>query len=272
MTFNVNNSAELISFKDENGRELIHQADSTWKWSSPIIFPILGKAKDNKITCNKKSYSIPQHGIARLCSAETIINSDVHKFFEIRSSKFTKINYPYDFKLKVEYFLANNVLHISNTVVNTGKKIMYFNIGAHPGFNLEEGYSLKDYVLLFAETENNITFSRDISKLGVFKGNKILLSNTFLDDNALFMKGLKSKYVVLKNIKTGNSIKVTFETDTLGIWTRYDSNHPFICIEPWQTFANSNFEGELSKKPDITKLRPNEKYNFCYSIEILNNN
>lgn len=269
MKFEVRNQgAELISLKDDNGREFIHQSNATWKWYSPIIFPILGKSKDNKITHQGNSFSIGQHGIARICGSDPLIDNDVHKLFEINSSIFTKVAYPFDFKLSVEYSLYRRVLYITNTVENTGRKNMYFNIGAHPGFNLFEDSVLEDYILIFPNEEKDIVFSRDISSLDVFKNNCLTLSNELICDNSLFMKNLKSRSVTLKNTKTGEYIKMDFSTDTLGVWARYDLFKPFICLEPWQTFADSSYEGELSQKPGITKLDPGEKYTFNYSIEI----
>lgn len=270
MTFNTNEHGELISFKNQNGRELIHQANSIWNWYSPIIFPILGKAKNDQIICKGKRYSIKQHGIARHCKADTLINFNNHKLFEICSTPHTKTIYPYDFRLLIEYYLEKNTLHILYTVINSDTEEMYFNIGAHPGFNLEKNCNLKDYLLIFPEKEDSIVFSRDVSNLGIFDGNHLLLSDNIINDSSLFMTNLKSRYIILKNLKTESDIKINFNADTVGIWNRFDEQHPFICIEPWQTFANSKFEGELSKKPGIHQLYPKESYTFYYSIEIKN--
>ncbi|MDQ3534477.1 MAG: aldose 1-epimerase family protein, partial [Bacteroidota bacterium] len=77
MTFNLENDlisikvnavgAEPISLKTkENDLEFIWEADpEVWARHAPILFPIVGKLKDNTYNYNGIKYSLPQHGFAR---------------------------------------------------------------------------------------------------------------------------------------------------------------------------------------------------------------
>ena len=57
--------AELISasYKKE---EYLHQKEKVyWNRSSPVLFPIVGKLKNNNYNYKNKNYSLPIHGLAR---------------------------------------------------------------------------------------------------------------------------------------------------------------------------------------------------------------
>ena len=72
---------------------------------------------------------------------------------------------------------------------------------------------------------------------------------------------------ILKNEKP--LLKVNFEDfPSLGIWTKM--NAPFICIEPWFGYSdtNENF-GNLFEKEGIQILDSNKIFNSKFSIEIL---
>ena len=56
--------AELVSCK-LNGEEKIHDGESFWNRHAPILFPIVGKLKDNQTEIEGKIYKMGQHGFAR---------------------------------------------------------------------------------------------------------------------------------------------------------------------------------------------------------------
>lgn len=70
---------ELISYKLD-GIEKIHQGQNCidengktyWKRHFPVLFPIVGKLKQNKTIINGRTYEMPQHGFARDLEFEPI--------------------------------------------------------------------------------------------------------------------------------------------------------------------------------------------------------
>jgi galactose mutarotase-like enzyme len=57
--------AELTSFKN-NDSELLWQTDkSVWNRSAPVLFPVVGKLKDNRFIYNDAVFNMLQHGFAR---------------------------------------------------------------------------------------------------------------------------------------------------------------------------------------------------------------
>ena len=49
-----------------DNREHIWQADpAAWKRHAPVLFPLVGKYRDNSVTYNGRQYHMTQHGFAR---------------------------------------------------------------------------------------------------------------------------------------------------------------------------------------------------------------
>lgn len=58
--------AELISIQNTEGTEFIWQADpKVWGRHAPVLFPIVGRLKDNHYYLDDKEYQMTQHGFAR---------------------------------------------------------------------------------------------------------------------------------------------------------------------------------------------------------------
>ena len=66
--------AELQSLKDcRTGREYMWRADPVfWKRTSPVLFPVVGKYRNEESRYNGRVYSLPQHGFARDMKFERI--------------------------------------------------------------------------------------------------------------------------------------------------------------------------------------------------------
>ena len=67
-TASVNDlGAELWSLRDRrSGREYIWQGDARyWTGRSPVLFPIVGRLKDDAYLVNGRQYRMKKHGFAR---------------------------------------------------------------------------------------------------------------------------------------------------------------------------------------------------------------
>ena len=83
--------AELNSLqKIENGFEYIWQADSQyWARYSPVLFPIVGRLKDDSYFYKDKKYSLSQHGFARDKEFELIKKEDDFIEFSLKNDEKT---------------------------------------------------------------------------------------------------------------------------------------------------------------------------------------
>src|SRR6201991_4843464 len=57
--------AELCSLKNADGLEFIWQAGPQWPRHAPLLFPIVGRLKNDQLRHRGKTYPMKQHGFAR---------------------------------------------------------------------------------------------------------------------------------------------------------------------------------------------------------------
>jgi galactose mutarotase-like enzyme len=57
--------AELCSLKDAQGIKLIWQAGTAWPRHAPLLFPIVGRLKNDQLRHRGTTFPMTQHGFAR---------------------------------------------------------------------------------------------------------------------------------------------------------------------------------------------------------------
>ncbi len=256
--------AELRSVVNKSsGYEYIWQADaSVWNRSSPVLFPFVGKLKNDTYFFKGKEYHLPQHGFARNYDFDLLHQSDNKVIFALKSNPSTKENYPFDFELNLSYTLTDNELQLEYSVQNTGDDTMYFSLGAHPAFNLPEG--LENYLLEFANEEDlprHLLLSglRTHEKQEVpFQSNKLILKEEYFEEDAIVLQGMQSNEISI--ISLNNKKLLSLEAEGYpyyGIWAK--KPYPFLCLEPWHGIADSiDATGELTEKEGIRALASSE--------------
>ena len=271
--------AELNSLqKCAEELEYIWQGDSKyWNRHSPILFPIVGRLKNDSYTYQNQKYNMTQHGFARDKEFEVIKNEADFMEFRLKSDEKTLEIYPFSFELYLSYKLEKNSLIVSYKVINKSDDKMLFSIGAHPAFNwtLKEDEKKEDYFLEFENIKqtkryflNDKGLVYDSVDLKIID-NKIALNEELFKNDALVFEDLNIKTLTLKNSINENYIKLNFENfPYLGIWSK-PTGAPFICIEPWFGVAddensNQNFED----KKGIITLEKDEIFSCFYIIEI----
>lgn len=271
--------AELNSLqKIDDNLEYIWQGDSKyWARHSPILFPIVGRLKNDSYFYKNQKFNMSQHGFARDKEFEIINQSDDFIEFRLCSDEKSLEIYPFLFELVLGYKLEKNSLIITYKVFNKSNDDMFFSIGAHPAFNwtLKDDEQKEDYFLEFENIKNTKRYF--LNDLGLvydsldlnITDNKLFLNEKLFKDDALVFNDTNIKNVTLKSIKNENFIKVNFQDfPYLGIWSK-PSGAPLLCIEPWCGVAddiktNQNFE----EKNGILKLKKDEVFKASYSIEI----
>lgn len=246
--------------------EYMWQADAKfWKRHAPVLFPIVGKLKNDSYVFQEKTYTLPQHGFARDMLFEVIEHTNTKIIFELCSNEESRKNYPFSFSLKLGYELQDNTLVHYYEVTNTDKnQDLLFSIGAHPAFALHEG-NFEDYYFLWEKEEklqaHNLSggLRNGTTTPLTWQQNKLLLTNQIFDADALIFTDIQSDWVALKSHKNPNyCVKVQLsQCPYLGLWSK--PNAPFICIEPWWGITDSiQSSGLLTEKEGIIKL-PAEK-------------
>jgi len=271
--------AELTSLKlKEDNQEYLWQADPKyWGRHAPVLFPIVGKVKNDHYKVDGETFNLTQHGFARDNEFDLVEQEEQRVVYRLASNKELLKKYPYQFELEIEYKLVANRVEITYNVKNKDQKTIYFSIGAHPAFNwpLEEGETIEDYYLEFEENEEISASLLDEGLLSdttvefLANNNSKPLAEGLFRNDALILKGLKSKSVALKSKSSDRGVKVEFTGfPYMGIWSP-PAGAPFICIEPWYGVADlKDSDGNLKTKEGIEVLQPEAEFSCTYSISI----
>lgn len=260
--------AELtsIKLKEDNSQYLWQGDPKYWKRHAPVLFPVVGKLKNDKTKINNKTYNMTQHGFARDMNFQVVDKSENSIKFQLDDNEKSIEKYPFKFRLNIEYTLNENRIAIQYIVKNMDDKKMYFSIGAHPAFKcpvLEEE-TIEDYYLEFEKNEITNSyrledgFVSNIPEEFVID-EKINLSHDYFKDGVYIFKELKSQKISLKSLKSKKSVTVEFEGfPYMGIWS-VPKNAPFVCVEPWFGITDAvDSIGEFAKKEGIQSLEPGQ--------------
>ncbi|MGM0217160.1 aldose 1-epimerase family protein [Enterococcus sp. AZ126] len=270
--------AELVSLKSkENNIEYIWQGDPAfWGRHAPVLFPIVGRLKDDQYTYENQTYPMSQHGFARDSLFEVIEHASELVSLSLKSNKETKKVYPFDFELILSYALEENNLVVHYQIENTGTSDMYFSIGGHPAFNvpLEPELTFDDYYLSFSPKKSRTQIPL-VGPLADFEHKTLGQTNTslairrelFKDDAIIFeTKGVNA--FTIETDEGPHSISLSYtDMPYVGIWSPYPQEAPFVCIEPWCGIADEvHATGNLVDKKGINKLTAADIFKTHYTL------
>lgn len=272
--------AELQSIKKE-GKELLWQGDAKfWGRRSPVLFPIVGRVWDGKFRLLDKTYEMGQHGFARDMDFVVVGQSENAVDLELRSNAQTLALFPYNFVLTIGYELKENALLVKWTVKNTGANYMFFQIGAHPAFNLpdldlttnDRCYFAFDctHRMLYTQPELKGCVTPEVHELKLDADGLMKLDATSFDNcDTYVFENAQTQVVKMLNRNREPYITVKFDAPLVAIWAPMKSHKdcPFVCIEPWYGRCDYvGYEGDFASRPWINRLRAGEQFNSCYSI------
>ena len=153
---------------------------------------------------------------------------------------------------------------------------MYFSIGAHPAFALQNDYEGNAYIE-FEVPEDAKKYKLDL-KTGFYDGMKDFFSlqedktkleiidENFVED-AISFKNLNSTKVYIKSRTNKKEVMVDFKDfPYIAFWKPL--NAPFICIEPWYGINDIlNTSNDIIAKEGIQKLNGNSEFNSTLKFE-----
>lgn len=270
--------AELTSLK-ANGIEYMWQADPAyWGRHAPILFPFVGRLKDDQYSYKGKTYPMSQHGFARDEMFEVTEQTDEKVVLTLKSNEKTKEVYPFDFLLSVSYEVWGEGLRVRFKVDNTGGEEMLFALGGHPAFNvpLEENLSFEDYFFSFSPQKSRVKIplegpfaNLDQKTIGQTNTNIRISHDLFQNDALIFeTKGLNTFTISAED--SPHSVTLSYNhIPYVGFWSPYPKESPFVCIEPWWGFADPvDSTGKLEEKPGMNQLAPGEQFKTQFSINV----
>ena len=119
--------AELTSIvRKSDQSEYVWNADPAfWGKHAPLLFPIIGRLKDQEYTLDGTTYEITRHGFARDKEFTVVQASDTCVELSLSADAYTKAMYPYDFTFTIRYSLDGKTLKKEHIVQNDSNHTMY---------------------------------------------------------------------------------------------------------------------------------------------------
>lgn len=265
--------AELQSFRTKSGAELLWQGDAAW-WSgrSPVLFPIVGRARDDRLTLGGVPVQMAQHGFARRQPFQLAAHGPDFTRHVLRDTPETLAIYPRAFELVLEHRLIPEGLQISAEVHNRGDQPMPFALGFHPAFAYPlPGAAQPHAVQLDNDAEPRRTpleaglLRRDTLPSPFRAGHLELTEGIFDHDALVFLAGAGQG--LRYGPPDGPQIRFAFANlPFLALWSKPGA--AFVCIEPWQGAAAFADAGPaLEDRPGTRILGPGQAEHFAMRIE-----
>ncbi|MCI8810329.1 MAG: aldose 1-epimerase family protein [Oscillibacter sp.] len=270
---------ELISFQNAVGTEYIWDGNPAfWTGRNPILFPIVGVLRNDRVEINGTYYELPRHGFARDNEFSLTEQTPDTVTLELRETPETLAHYPFPFSLQVRHQLLENGFSTTFIIENTGNTPMPCCIGAHTAIRcpLHDGERFEDYQLVFDASEDADTLLRTSEGMiapstePMVKGGLWPLDyETFRRLDTLMFRGLQSKTVSLLHQKTGHGVKLDFhEFPAVAFWTKPDAS--YLCMEPWHGHAGLSAGSDcFEEKAFLITLRPGGKKTLTYTFTLV---
>jgi galactose mutarotase-like enzyme len=268
--------AELCSLRDDEAGEMMWQAGPEWPRHAPVLFPIVGRLKDDRLIHNGGDYRLTQHGFARDQRFAWDVRTDTACRLTLVDTVVTQALYPFAFAFSLDFRIADATLTIGYTATNTGDVVLPVNMGAHPAFRwpLADGVAKTDHILTF-DADEPAPMPRVTGGLmgkpihpSVIQNRVLKLDETLFATDALILPAPASRSVRF-TAPGAPGIEMRWSGfPSFGIWMRPPAN--FLCLEPWYGMSSpADWEGEFMDKPGIAHLAPGMVLEASYSLRIL---
>jgi galactose mutarotase-like enzyme len=267
--------AEMQALTTSDGRSWLWTGDAAfWTGRSPILFPIVGKAPDDKVTIDGTVYPMAQHGFARRSEFALAASTATMCRYELIASEATRAVYPFDFQLALVHAVEGRALTVTTEVTNRDQKPMPFGLGFHSAFA---------WPLPGAAGRNHIVTLDNKGEPGLvrlagglinpaplpspFDAGRLVLDHAMFEQDAMIFPSGAGEGLSY-GAEGGPAMQFHFENlPNLALWTKPGA--PFLCIEPWHgTAAEAGASRELSARPSTTILAPGAVARFAFTVEI----
>jgi galactose mutarotase-like enzyme len=268
--------AELCSFHDTDAGELLWQAGPIWPHRSPVLFPIVGRLRNDTLRHEDRLYHLTQHGFARDRRFTWIAQDATSCSLVLEDDAVTRALFPFAFRLELRYALTAGGLDVRYRVTNTGSAVLPASLGAHPAFRwpLAPGAAPDAHRVEFAAEE-----PAPIRRLAggllraapvptPIRGRVLPLERALFADDAVILDRPASHSLQYRAPGT-RGIEISWDGFTqLGLWSREGGD--FLCIEPWHGIADqTDFDGAFMDKPGLMLIAPGETRDLAWTVRVV---
>jgi galactose mutarotase-like enzyme len=254
--------AELRAW-NVKGQDLLWPGDPAW-WdrSAPILFPIVGWARDGRIRVDDVERAMGVHGFAAGKTFAVVEQDAASCTLTLADDVETRAAYPFAFRLAVTHRLTDDSLVTDLVVTNPGDRPLPYAFGVHPGFRWPlTGPKRTGHRVVFAEREETTVpviapgglFSPE-RRTVAFDGRALPLDDALFAHEALCFLHARSRAWRLES--PGGALRMDVDgLPHLALWSKPGA--PFVCLEAWSGHGDPvGFTGEMQEKPSMRLLAP----------------
>lgn len=271
---------QLMSVRTvKDGHEYLWQGDKKyWTGRAYNLFPVIGRMYGGQYDYRGKTYDMPMHGLIRKACLRVCPQSETEISFVYTENENTLPLYPFPFVYRLTFSVKGNVLSVRTAVENTGKDVLPFGVGGHPGFfvPMEEGLTFEDYYVEFdrAEEVRTCVMSDDVLFTGKtepypLNDKRLPLRHELFPVDALVLVGTGGR-ATIRSDKGSRSVTMNYpDMKYMGLWHKPNSDAPYLCLEPWSMLpASVEGRDDFATKPDMVRLLAGETYENEWTLEI----
>jgi len=191
----------------------------------PFLFPIFGRLRDGKYIWDGKEYAMEIHGFGHTVCWQVAEHTRDHLRLTLEANEKTLAQYPFRFRVTLEFTIFQGALTIRQTYENRDEKPMPYNYGFHPYFLTEKLDNLR------VETTAETFFDFSVGGKAFGHGSvRLTMPEGAPETGAAFM-GVHSP-TVLHNEAEGKKLTMEFDHSfhTHVLWAQ--AGKMFLCVEP----------------------------------------
>ena len=258
------------------GRDLLWCPDpAVWRHTAPILFPIVGRLRDDHTTVGGRHYRIPIHGFAAARRFALVDRGADRLHLRLRDTRKTRAAFPFGFRLDVEYRLQALELTLVFAVANTGGESMPYALGFHPGFAWPDWSDTGQFAVHFERDEARqvpqITgdgllgrTTRDVP----LRQRSLVLAPSLFEDGALVFRHAASRRLELPRPGGGTIALAADNFDHWALWARPPA--PFLCAEVLTGHGDyEDFRGALQERPSMRLLAPGAQASHALTLQLV---
>lgn len=252
--------ATVISLK-KDGKEFLYcdreniNSPERPRCGIPFLFPIFGRLTDSVYTWEGKSYEMAIHGFGHTSVWEVAEHCDTSLSLVLESNETTLTQYPFRFRVTLDFTIQDGTLTIAQTYENLDEKPMPYNYGFHPYFLTEKLENIQ------VETTADTFFDFAVGGRAFGHGTvSLALPEGAPETGAAFM-GVHGPTILHNDIE-GKRLTMEFDGSfhTHVLW--HQAGKKFLCVEP----INGTADG-LNKGIYLT-LNPGEMKKAFVSFRV----
>jgi galactose mutarotase-like enzyme len=260
------------------GLDLLWTAGPLWPRHAPLLFPVVGALKDDRLQHRGTAFRMPKHGFARDRDFAWTARTGTSCALQLTDDAATREAYPFAFRLQVAYSLAEGALRMDMDLSNPGPEPLPASFGLHPAFRwpLLPGVPKASHRLVFEADEPEPVRRLDAAGLLISTPQPspidhrcLPLDEALFRDDALIFLGPRSRGLRFE-ADGGPALALRWEGfPHLGVWAKPDPGASFLCVEPWEGHASpADWGGDFAAKPGNFVLPPGATRHWTLTVSV----